>query len=165
MAIDPSPDLPLAPLGRKPRTVREWLTTFHLVLVVVDPFEATSAWLVETAARILTNYEEADCRVAFLVAGNEREAGQFLGPWSRDILTFADPDLVAVKGLGLTALPAWVHLAMDGTIMSSCEGWEPACWREAAERLSEVVAWSEPVIPLPSDPAPFPGTPVQAAPA
>jgi hypothetical protein len=163
VAIDPAPDLPLRPLGGRARTLREWLTTFHLVLVAVDPFEEASAWLVGTAARILKIYEEADCRVAFLVAGNDDEARQFLGPWASDILTFADPDLVAVKGLDLTSLPAWVHIAMDGTIMSSCEGWDPPCWRDATELLSEVVAWSAPVVPLPTDPAPFPGAPVQAS--
>jgi hypothetical protein len=163
VAIDPSPDLPLTPLGHEPHTVREWLTTFHLVLVALDPFEEASAWLVDTAVRILTDYDEADCRVAFLVAGTDDEARQFLGRWASEVLTFADPDLVAVKGLGLTSLPAWVHLAMDGTVMSSCEGWDPPCWREAAEQLSRVVAWSVPVIPLPTDPAPFPGAPVQAS--
>jgi hypothetical protein len=135
---------------------------FHLVLVALDPFEEPSAWLVDTAGRILTNYDQADCRVAFLVGGTEDEARQFLGHWASDVLTFADPDLVAIKGLGLNTLPAWVHLAMDGTVMSSCEGWDPPCWREAADTLSKVVAWSEPVIPLPTDPAPFPGTPLTA---
>jgi len=162
VANDPSPELPLTPLGHRTRTVRQWLTTFHLVLVAVDPFEEASAWLVDTAGRILTNYDEADCRVAFLVAGTDDDARQFLGHWSRDLLTFADPDLAAIQGLGLNSLPAWVHLAMDGTVMTSCEGWEPPCWREAAAALSKVVAWRGPVIPLPSDPAPFPGTPVQA---
>jgi hypothetical protein len=162
VAIDPSPDLPLTPLDHESHTVREWLTMFHLVLVALDPFEESSAWLVDTAGRILSDYDQADCRVAFLVAGTEDEAGRFLGHWARDVLTFADPDLVAVKGLGLTALPAWVHLAMDGSVMSSCEGWDPPCWREASEQLSRIVAWSAPVIPLPTDPAPFPGTPVQA---
>lgn len=161
MAIDPPPDLPLKPLGHDSRPMREWLTMFHLVVVALDPFEEASAWLVDTAGRILTNYDEADCRVAFLVAGNDDEARQFLGHWANDILTFADPDLVAVKGLGLSTLPAWVHIAMDGTLMSSCEGWDPPCWREAAEVLSKVVAWSEPMIPGLNDPAPFPGAPVQ----
>jgi hypothetical protein len=163
VAIDPSPDLPLTPLGRESRPLREWLTMFHLVLVALDPFEEQSAWLVDTAGRILENYDQADCRVAFLVAGTEDEARQFLGHWATDVLTIADPDLVAVKGLGLNTLPAWVHLAIDGTVMSSCEGWDPPCWREAAENLAEVVLWSAPVIPLPTDPAPFPGAPVQAS--
>lgn len=162
MAIDPSPDLVLTPIGGKPRTVREWLTTFHLVFVALDPFEEPSAWIVETAGRVLETYDQADCRVAFLVGGTDDEARRFLGHWARDVLTFADPDLAAIKGFGLETLPAIVHLAMDGTIVNAVEGWEPAGWRLLTEELSRVLSWKGPVVPAPNDPPPFAGAPVYA---
>ena len=119
MASDPSPDLLLAPINGKPRPVTAWLTIFHLVFVALDPFSERSAWLVETSGRILTNYDQADCRVAFLVGGTAGEAREFLGHWATDILTFADPDLSAIRGFGLHTLPAIVHLAGDGTIVNA----------------------------------------------
>jgi len=163
VASDPSPDLLLAPINGKPRPVTAWLTIFHLVFVALDPFSERSAWLVETSGRILTNYDQADCRVAFLVGGTAGEAREFLGHWATDILTFADPDLSAIRGFGLRALPAIVHLAGDGTVVNAVEGWDPPAWRALSERLSEIVDWRGPVIPGPRDPAPFDGEAPTAA--
>lgn len=163
MASDPSPDLLLAPINGRPRPVVAWLTIFHLVFVALDPFSERSAWLVETSGRILTNYDQADCRVAFLVGGTAGEAREFLGHWATDILTFADPDLTAIHGFGLQTLPAIVHLAGDGSIVNAVEGWDPPAWRALSERLSEIVDWRGPLIPGPRDPAPFDGEAPTAA--
>lgn len=140
-----------------------WLTIFHLVFVALDPFNERSAWLVETSGRILTNYDQADCRVAFLVGGTASEAREFLGHWATDILTFADPDLTAIHGFGLQTLPAIVHLAGDGSIVNAVEGWDPPAWRTLSERLSAIVDWRGPLIPGPRDPAPFAGEAPTAA--
>src|SRR3954463_9629766 len=102
VASNPPPDLVLTPVGRKGHTVREWLTTFELLFCAVDPFAHESAWILPTARRILTVYDEADCRVAWLCTGTDNEAKMFLSQSARDILTFVDPDHTAVKGFGLT---------------------------------------------------------------
>ena len=159
MASDPPPDLELTPLNGPPRTVREWLTTFHLVFVAIDPYTNESAWLLPTAARVLLNFREADCRIAWLVAGEPEACRAFLGPLARDILTFSDPDLTAIKGFGLERLPALVHLGIDGTILGSAEGWDPFRWRAVTANLAKVMSWLPPVIPTPEDPGPFEGSP------
>jgi hypothetical protein len=150
----------LTPIRGKPRTVRELLTTFHLVFVALDPFTNESAWILPTAARILTVFDQADCRVAWLVAGaTPEECRMFLGPWAEQMLTFADPDREAVKAFGLERLPALVHLGIDGTIAGAAEGWRPAEWRAVTDRLAKMMSWRAPAIPSPRDPAPFAGTP------
>lgn len=160
MATDPPPQLVLSPIRGKPRTVRELLTTFHLVFVALDPFTNESAWILPTAARILTVFDQADCRVAWLVAGaTPEECRMFLGPWAEQMLTFADPDREAVKAFGLERLPALVHLGIDGTIVGAAEGWNPAEWRAVTDRLAKMMSWRAPAIPSPRDPAPFAGTP------
>jgi hypothetical protein len=159
MATNPPADLELAPLRGEPHTVSEWVGMFHLLIVAVDPFNERSAWLVETAGRVLTQYEQADCRIAWLVGGTPDEARLFLGPWSEQIMTFADPDLTAIRALGLETLPAIVLIALDGTIVDAVEGWDPDRWRELTDDLSRVLHWSKPGIPLPGDPAPFEGAP------
>lgn len=163
MVTNPPPDLVLTPISGAGRPVRGWLTTFHLFVVAVDPRNQRSAWLVPTAARILTNYDQADCRVAWLVAGHAEDARRLLGRWARDILTFVDPDLVAVRAFGLNSLPAAVHLGMDGTVVNSAEGWDPPAWRALTQELSRIVCWSHPLIPGPKDPAPFEGAPLPPA--
>ena len=133
---------------------------FHLLLVAVDPFNERSAWLVETGGRVLSQYEQADCRVAWLVGGTPDEARLFLGPWADRIMTFADPDLKAISALSLDTLPALVLIALDASVVDAVEGWDPPRWRQLCENLSRVLSWSRPVIPGPRDPAPFEGAPV-----
>ena len=162
MAIDPAPDLVLAPLNGPPRTVEQMLTMFDLCFVALDPFTHESAWILETAGRILGVFDQADVRVAFLCTGTPDECRMFLGPWARDVLTFADPDRSGVKGFGLERLPALVHLGIDGTLVGVSEGWRPAEWRSITENLARRMAWSSPVVPVAGDPAPFEGTPALA---
>lgn len=159
MATAPPLDLSLAPLNGPPRTVEQWLTTFHLVFVALDPFTYESAWLLPTANRVLLTFQEADCRIAWLVAGTPEECYQFLGPWSKEILTFADPDREAIKAFGLEYLPAIVHVGTDGSVIGAAEGWDPLEWRAVADNLARIMAWSAPTIPAAGDPGPYPGSP------
>ncbi len=160
VATNPAPDLPLVPLTGHPRSVRELLTTFHLLLVAVDPASVRSRWIVPTAARVLFEYEQADCRVAWLVAGDAADARKLLGRWAKDIMAFVDPELTAINGFGISTLPAIVHVGMDLTIVNSVEGWEPMAWRELTTELSRRMSWSRPHIPVPGDPGAFEGSPL-----
>jgi len=162
VATNPPPELVLTSLAGKARSVREWLTTFHLVLVALDPFNPRSQWIVPTATRILADYDDADCRVAWLVGGDAVDAKRLLGRKADDILTFCDPELTAVRGFGLTTLPAIVHLGMDCQVVNASEGWDPPAWRILTQELSRVVGWTRPVVPGPKDPGAFAGAPVPA---
>lgn len=162
MAGNPPLDLELTPLRGPGKTVREWLTTFHLAFVALDPFTDEGAWILPTATRVLTTFQEADVRVALLLPATPEECQMFLGPWADEVLTFADPGRTAIRGFGIERLPAFVHVAMDGTVANAAEGWKPAEWRTVADHLARVTAWRAPVIPGGKDPAPFAGTPALA---
>lgn len=149
----------LDPLQGEPRPAEDWVTTFHLALFVLDPFTEESGLIIPTAGRIMRNFRGADCRVAWLVAGTQEEAVEFLGPWAEEMLTFADPAREMIKSLGLGRLPAFVHLNHGLEIAVSAEGWNPSEWRNAIESLSERMRWSCPEVPFLNDPAPFAGTP------
>jgi hypothetical protein len=160
VATNPPPDLVLSALNGRSHTVQEWLTTFHLLFVAIDS-RHPSRWIVPTARRVLYDYEQADCRVAWLVAGDAADARRLLGP-DDTVLTFLDPDLTAVTGFGLSSLPAIVHLGIDGTVVNAVEGWDPAAWRALTVELSKQVSWSRPLLPGPRDPGPFKGAPLPA---
>lgn len=160
MATNPSPQLVLSSLTGHSRSVREWVTTFHLLLIAVDPASPRSRWIVPTAARVLTVYDGADCRVGWLVAGDAKDARTFLGRWATDILTFTDPELSAIKGFGIETLPAILHLGQDLQVVNAVEGWEPLAWRALATELSHQMSWSKPLLPEPGDPGPFVGAPL-----
>lgn len=159
MASNPPPDTVLRPLNGPERPLANYLTTFHLVLVVIDPFTYESAWLLPTAARILNTFGQADCRVAWLCAGSPDECRAFLGPHAERFVTFSDPERGLIKALGLEQLPAIVHLGMDATVVDAAEGWNPAEWRRVADNLARVLQWKAPQIPAAGDPASFPGSP------
>jgi hypothetical protein len=159
VASTPAPDTVLHPINAPARPLAQYLTTFHLVLVVLDPFTNESAWIIETAGQLLTVFSQADCRVGWLVAGDADECRAFLGPWADRFLTFADPDREMIKALELDRVPALVHLAMDGTLVASAEGWQPQAWQRVVDELARVLSWKAPKLPGPDDPAPYDGTP------
>ena len=159
VVANPAPDLHLAPLEGEAHSLAQWLTNFHLVFVAVDPNDRASSWILPTAERVLTQFYEADCRVAWLVAGDADEARAFLGPRAERLLAFADPDRTAIAGFGIERLPALVHLGTDGSVVGAAEGWQPSEWRAVVNRLAKDMAWIPPVLPEPSDPGPFEGSP------
>jgi hypothetical protein len=159
VVTDVPTDTPLTSLAGETRPISEWTTTFHLALTVLDPFTYESAWLLDTAGRILRTFAEADCRTAFVVTCGPEEARRFLGPWADELLVYVDPDRLAVKNLGLDRLPAFVHLNQASQVEARAEGWDPVAWREVATHLAERMGWHRPTIPEPTDPAPYEGTP------
>ncbi|MEM7092820.1 MAG: hypothetical protein AAF567_07450 [Actinomycetota bacterium] len=159
MATAPSPEISLDPLQGDPRPLGDWVTTFHLATVILDPFTHESSWIIDTAARVLANYNAADVRTAFVVTGNDDEVRQFLGPIAEQFLTFSDPDRALVRSLELDALPAFVHLDHALNVVGSAEGWHPNNWWKVCKTLSEQMSWSTPVLPEAGDPPPYAGTP------
>lgn len=155
MAGTISTDIQLTPLTGKGRPLREWLTTFHLAVVALDPFTNQGAWILPIADRVLTHFSQADVRVALLLPATADECRVFLGPIVNNLLTFADPDRTALNGLGLGHLPVFAHIAMDGTMEGKAEGWHPNEWQAVADNLARVTSWSAPVVFRDGDPANF----------
>jgi hypothetical protein len=153
-------DLEITAINGEPRALSAWLTTFPLLPVVLDPFTHESAWILDTARRILVTFREAGCRPCFVVTSSVDDARRFLGPYADEILTFADPDRKLAEGLGLELLPAFLLVKQDGTVAASTEGWDPDGWRKVADAMAELSHWTRPVIPAPGDPSPYRGTPV-----
>lgn len=159
MASNPSPELILTTTDGDSRALEQWLTTFHLGSVVLDPFTNESSWILKTAVRILNGFRGCDVRVNFVLTCSADEAKAFLGPIADDFLVFCDPDRSFVKSLDLTTLPAFVFVRSDGTVPAAAEGWSPGQWRQVAAAIATTTAWSQPTIPAASDPSPFHGTP------
>lgn len=159
MASDPPGDLLLTPINGNGKTLQQWLTTFHLLVIALDPYTNESAWILPTVRRINHTFAQADCRVALLTTASGANCKRFLGPITDEALTFADPDRAAVKAFGFDRLPAVAHVAMDGTVVNTAEGWHPLEWRRVCRHLAKVTAWSEPTIPDATDPGPFEGSP------
>lgn len=155
--------LELTPLGDvglgTARPVMDWLTTFHLASVVLDPYTNESSWVLRSATRILEHFRDADVRINLIVTAGADDARAFLGPLVDDFLVFCDPDRAAVEALGLDRTPAFVLVRVDGAVAGVAEGWHAHEWHAVAEQIAELTHWSMPTIPGPDDPGPFDGTP------
>lgn len=156
-----SADLTLQPLGGEPRTAAEQVNLFQLVVVAIDPYTNESAWLLETAGRLLTGFSGADCRVAFLVTAPEDDARTFLGPWADRVMVFCDPDRTAVEALGIEEIPSLVHVGHDLTVVGSAQGWDAETWRPVLDNLAAMMSWTRPVLPKQGDPSAFAGSPAK----
>ena len=152
-------DINLSTISGESRPLEEWVTTFHLASVVLDPFTNESSWVLKSAIRILDAFRGADVRVNLVLTCTADEAKQFLGPIADQFLVFCDADRSFVKGLGVATLPAFVFVRGDGSVEAAAEGWNPAEWRTVAKTIAENTSWIAPTIPVASDPSPFHGTP------
>jgi hypothetical protein len=152
-------DLSLKPLDGEARPLEEWLTTFHLASVVLDPYTNESSWVLKSAVRILEAFRGSHARVNFVVTAGEDDARAFLGPLVDRFLVFCDPDRAIVRALGLRELPAFTFVRVDGEAVATAEGWNAAEWRAVADAISGTTHWRSPTIPAAGDPRPFAGSP------
>ena len=83
-----------------------------------------------------------------------------LGDAEDDYLSFVDPDGEFVASLGLTHLPAFVHLRQNTTLVAAAEGWDPQEWQKVAKEVGKSMAWSVPTVAGAGDPPPTAGWPV-----
>ncbi len=139
--------------------LRDWLTSYPMLLVAIDPYTHESSWILETAGRLLDHYAPADVRVGWVATTSEEGCRQFLGEWADRYLVFPDPDRDVVSAFGVERMPALVYVRGDGWT-EVVDGWEPTDWRNLAVQLSKQLQWTRPIIPRPGDPTPYRGTPV-----
>lgn len=158
MATKLPDDLPLTPLDGEARGLSEWLTTFHLASVVVDPYTNESSWVLKSAVRILEEFRGSHARVNFVVTADADDARRFLGPLTERFLVFCDPDRTLVSAIGLQQLPAFVFIRVDREVVATAEGWRPAAWHAVAEAIADTTKWNVPTIPASGDPVPFAGS-------
>ena len=156
MATNPNPTLELTTTKGVTRTLDDWSTMFHLCLVILPPRPEAGVY-VPIAERIFKVFGDADCRTAFCVVGNDFIARGVLGEAEDRYLTFVDPDGAFAKSLGLTHLPAFVHLRQDTTVVASAEGWSADEWQRVAKDVAKAMSWSTPEVAGAGDPAPTPG--------
>ncbi|HZP31123.1 MAG TPA: hypothetical protein VFC99_19395 [Acidimicrobiia bacterium] len=159
MARNPDPTQKLTSSHGVTRTLDDWSTMFHLCLVIL-PDRPEASVFVPIAERIFATFGDADCRVAFVVTGNEYVAARILGETEAHVLTFCDPDKTFVQSLGLERLPAFVHLRQDTTVGAAAEGWDAHEWQGVAREIGRAMAWTVPEVARAGDPRSFAGWPI-----
>jgi hypothetical protein len=151
-------DLELTPLSGEGQTASQWLSMFHLLIVVLDPYTVESSAILDTAARILATFRGADARAAFLCTADAPDTRRYLGPLADRFLTFSDPGREVVSAMELDQLPALVVVNQAGELEGVAEGWDPDAWQDVTDSLAEIMAWTGPVLPDAADPPSFAGS-------
>ncbi|WP_420450176.1 hypothetical protein [Ilumatobacter sp.] len=137
----------------------EWLTTFHLASVVLDPYTNESSWILRTASRVLEEFRGCDVRINMVVTAGADDTARFLGPLTDRFLVFCDPERKVVRAMGLETLPAFVLTRVDGVVDAAAEGWDPDAWEKVADAIATITKWSSIELPAPGDPVAFRGSP------
>lgn len=159
VANNPDPSLELTTTKGSTRTLDDWATMFHLVLVVL-PDRPEGNRFVEPIKRIFAQFGDADCRTAIVVPSTPAIATRILGPLEDESIVFVDPDKVLVKSLGLERLPALVHLRQDTSLVDAAEGWDPDQWQRVADGAAKAMAWTSPDVRTVRNPPATAGWPV-----
>ncbi|MBM3674464.1 MAG: hypothetical protein FJW88_05830 [Actinobacteria bacterium] len=161
MAKNPDPTLELTTIAGLQRTIDDWSTTFHLCLVILPDRPEAAAWI-PVAQTIFDVLGDSDARCGYVVTGSRLIAERILDGEEARALTFVDPDAALPKTLGLTRLPALVHLRQDTSVGEVAEGWDPFEWQRVAKSVAEAMAWSTPDLTPPGGlgPRPTEGWPV-----
>ena len=137
----------------------DWLTTFHLASVVLDPYTNESSWVLRSATRILEQFRDSDARINLIVTAGPDDARRFLGPLAEQFLVFCDPERAVVRAMRLKTLPAFAFIRVDGDVAAVAEGWNPPEWKMVADTIAESTWWTSIPVPGPDDPSPFHGSP------
>lgn len=157
------PELTLTPLvdgaTGQSRPLMDWLTTFHLASVILDPYTNESSWILRTATRILEPFRGSDARINLIVTSGPKDAKAFLGPLADQFLVFCDAERALVTAMGLTELPAFAFIRVDGVVAACAQGWNPHEWARVADSIAETTWWSSIILPGPNDPGTFRGSP------
>ncbi len=158
MAKNPDPTLPLTSLTGTTRTLDDWTTMFHMVLVVLPDRLEGSQW-VPIGERIFATLGDSDAKVAFLVPGPGPMANRLLEHGSGKYSVFLDPDRTLIASLGLERLPALVHLRQNSTLADVAEGWDAQEWQKVTRAIAKAMAWTYPEVARPGDPPATSGWP------
>lgn len=151
------PEFKIGNLDGTDYKLRDWLTSYPLMLVAIDPYTAQSSWILDTAVRIFRHFRPADIRVGWICVGDAAAAKQFLGPLADEFLTIADPDAEFCNELGLKTLPSLVHIRVDG-FTQHVDGWDPEEWAKVTDWIATIAAWSKLNLGVGPDPVAYPGT-------
>lgn len=135
------------------RRLDDWTTMFHLCLVVLPDRPEAEQWI-PIARRIFDVLGDSDARTAYVIPSTPAIAARILGDEADRAMVFVDPDRTLITSLGLTHLPAIVHIRQDTSIGATAEGWDPVAWQKVARSVAKDMAWSVPDVAPPGSQVP-----------
>jgi peroxiredoxin len=118
------------------------ILTLHPVLVVFFRSGCELCrWALPQLARYEWTFKGQDIEVYYVTSDEARVALDALDARRVSGLhVLSDPDARTAKEYGVEQLPATVLIGPDGSIQSSVEGWDPACYVAIGQQVKDLVA-------------------------
>lgn len=145
VATNPDPTIQVASLSGTTRSLDDWMTMFHLCLVVL-PDDPVARRFLPVADNIFHVLGDSDTRTAVLWPSTGPIAKRVLGDFVDENLVFIDPDKELIASLGIEKLPAVVHLRQDTTLAGVAEGWNAPEWQNVVDGVADAMSWSSPEV-------------------
>jgi hypothetical protein len=155
VAKNPDPTLALTTAAGTTRSLDDWTTMFHLCLVILPDRPEAARWI-PVAQRIFSVLGDSDARTAYVIPSTAAIAERILGDVADKAMVFLDPDRTLITSLGVSHLPAFVHIRQDTSVGAAAEGWNVAEWQQVAKEIAAAMAWSVPDVAPPGSTVPAP---------
>lgn len=120
------------------------LTTMFAQLWIILPSRAEAKDFEDIANEIFKTFGDSDARCAILIPGDER--GAKLVKESMDVHAqyFLDIDFKVCDALGVSALPALVHIRQDTSVANIANGFDLEEWNKVCKKIADALRWTTP---------------------
>ena len=143
MTTSPNPTLEITAINGNTRSLDDLTTMFTQVWIVLPPrgeakdFEAV-------VNKVFKTFGDSDARCAVLVPGDERSAKLVQDSIDVNAQFFLDTDFKVCDALGVTALPALVHIRQDTSVANIANGFDADEWNATCKKIATALRWTSP---------------------
>ena len=143
MASTTNPTLQITSLNGISHTLDDLTTMFTGVWVVLPPRGEAKEYE-NVIQQIFKTYGDSDARCAILIPGDIRSANLVKDSLDINVQYFSDVDFKVCDALGVTSLPALVHVRQDTSVANIVNGFDIEEWNNVCKNISTKLRWTKP---------------------
>ncbi len=143
MTSTTNPTLEITSLNGTTRTLDDLTTMFTQVWIAL-PARGEAKEYEGVISSIFKTFGDSDARCAILIPGDIRGAELVKESMNINFQYFVDPDFEVCKALGITSLPAIVHVRQDTSVANIVNGFDVNKWHEVSKKIGKVLRWTTP---------------------
>jgi hypothetical protein len=143
MTSTTNPTLQITSLNGISHSLDDLTTMFTQVWVVLPP-RAEAKEFEKIINSIFKTYGDSDARCAILIPGDIRSARLVEGSIDINAQYFTDEDFKICDALGITSLPALIHIRQDTSVANIANGFDINAWNNTCKEISKALRWTTP---------------------
>ena len=143
MTTTPNPTLEISSINGKSHSLDDLTTMFTQVWVVL-PARGEAKDYEKVAKSIFKTFGDSDARCAILIPGDPRSAELVKETLDLNVQYFTDPDFKVCDALGVTSLPALVHIRQDTSVANIANGFDVEQLNATCKNIAKALRWTTP---------------------